>query len=227
MLKRLFDTVCSISAIVILFPVFIVSMVGIKACSNGPVFYKAERVGKDGKIFKMHKFRTMHLQSVNNSLITGVNDNRIFKFGLFLRKLKIDELPQLIDVLRGKMSLIGPRPEDPLIVEKYYDAIGMETLKVLPGLASPGSIYNYTHGERLLVGENIEKIYSERLLPIKIAIDFVYVKNQSFKYDIKVIFRTLVVILLIFAGKRDFKEPKEMRQAINILRQRNNELFIY
>jgi lipopolysaccharide/colanic/teichoic acid biosynthesis glycosyltransferase len=224
MIKRLFDIVCSILALISLLPVLIIAMVGITVSSKGPIFYKAKRVGKNGVIFHMHKFRTMHIEQGTNSLITSANDNRVFKFGLILRKLKIDELPQLIDVLRGKMSIIGPRPEDPTIVEKYYDSVGFETLKVLPGLASPGSIYNYTHGERLLVGKEIEKLYSEQLLPIKLAIDYVYVKNHSFLYDIKIILRTLLVILLVFLGKKDFFDPIEMNEAILTIEKKNRRM---
>jgi lipopolysaccharide/colanic/teichoic acid biosynthesis glycosyltransferase len=127
--------------------------------------------------------------------------------------LKIDELPQLINVLKGEMAIVGPRPEDPRIVDEYYTREHLETLSVLPGLASPGSIYNYTHGERLLSADNTEQQYVEQLMPVKLALDIVYVREASFVYDLKIILRTIGVILAIALGKREFADPPEMIKA--------------
>src|SRR5690606_5139728 len=135
--------------------------------------------------------------------------SRVTAFGKFLRSSKIDELPQLFDVLRGKMSIIGPRPEDLRIVEDYYAFEHMKTLDVLPGLASPGSIYNYTHGHKIIGHENPEKDYLEKLLPIKLALESVYVERTGFVYDIRIVIRTMVVIFLVMAGKKTFNDPSE------------------
>jgi lipopolysaccharide/colanic/teichoic acid biosynthesis glycosyltransferase len=145
-----------------------------------------------------------------SSAITGIQDPRIFRFGSLLRRLKIDELPQLLNVLKGEMSIVGPRPEDPRIVNQYYTPEQYETLTVLPGLASPGSIYNYTHEKQYLANEDFEKSYVERLLPVKLALERVYVREASFFYDLRIIMRTIRIILSIDLGKRHFPEPREM-----------------
>jgi lipopolysaccharide/colanic/teichoic acid biosynthesis glycosyltransferase len=162
----------------------------------------------------MYKFRTMHVhQDGYASAIAAKNDPRVFVFGQWLRRLKIDELPQLINVLKGEMAIVGPRPEDPRIVDEFYSKEHLETLTVLPGLASPGSIYNYTHGERLLGAENTERQYVEQVMPVKLALDIVYVREASVVYDLKIILRTVRVILAIAFGKRDFADPPEMIKA--------------
>ncbi|HEY7911800.1 MAG TPA: sugar transferase [Blastocatellia bacterium] len=216
MARRLIDYVISITALIVLSPLFILATAGIRICSAGPVLYRAKRAGRYGKIFTMYKFRTMHVrQDGYASAIAAKNDPRVFAFGLWLRRLKIDELPQLFNVLRGEMAIVGPRPEDPRIVDEYYSKEHMETLTVLPGLASPGSIYNYTHGERLLSAENTEKQYVEQVMPVKLALDIVYVREASVVYDLKIILRTMRVIFAIALGKRDFADPPEMIKAAN------------
>jgi lipopolysaccharide/colanic/teichoic acid biosynthesis glycosyltransferase len=165
----------------------------------------------------MHKFRTMRVhQGQEASAITGPKDLRVFFFGSLLRRLKVDELPQLYDVLRGRMSLVGPRPEDPRIVRDYYTPEQRETLSVPPGLASPGSIYNYTHGDQILAQGNSEQMYVEKVLPVKLALDSVYVREANFFYDLQIILRTFTVIVLMTLGKRKFPDPPEMAN----LRQR-------
>lgn len=211
MVKRLFDTIASLMALVALSPVFLIAAVGIRLLSRGPILFPAERIGRNGQPFIMHKFRTMRSASgTAGSAITSRTDSRVFPFGLFLRRLKIDELPQLYDVLRGAMSLVGPRPEDPKIVCEHYTPEQWETLAVRPGLASPGSIYNYTHGEKLIGPSDPERDYVEKLLPLKLALDLVYVREASFCYDLQVIFRSIGVIVLIAMGKREFCDPPEM-----------------
>lgn len=167
----------------------------------------------------MYKFRTMHRdQRMFKSVITAKNDPRIFAFGSWLRRLKIDELPQLINIVKGEMSIVGPRAEDPRIVHTYYTQQQIETLHVLPGLASPGSIYNYTHGERFIDKDNPEKCYLEKLLPIKLALDIIYVRESSFFYDLEIIFRTIWTILLISFGKHCFPDPPEMKKARKLIK---------
>lgn len=213
--KRYVDILLSFIALVALLPLLAVVAVGIRVSSSGPILYRAKRVGLNGKIFTMNKFRTMHYADQNSSAspITAMNDSRVFTLGVWLRRLKIDELPQLINVLRGEMSIVGPRPEDPLIVNKYYSQDHFEAFRVLPGLASPGSIFNYTHGEQFLGEHDAEKDYVEQLLPIKLAFDIIYVREASFGYDLKIICRTIWAMLFVAAGKCHFPDPPEMKKA--------------
>lgn len=210
MVKRLFDIFVSLMALILLFPVFVLVAVGIKLVSPGPIFFRANRAGKDGKLFTMLKFRSMHIDTVLTSAITGVNDSRIFPFGNFIRRTKIDELPQLINVFLGQMSIVGPRPEDMGIVRKYYTKRQFDTLKVAPGLASPGSLFNYTHGDSYLNDDNPEIAYVEKLLPIKLDLELYYVNHQSMWYDLEIIYRTIATIIQIISGMRTFDYPKEI-----------------
>lgn len=214
MTKRLFDIFASISALVVLSPILLIAAMGIKLSSPGKIVYRARRAGLNGKEFWMHKFRTMHYQPANQgSLITAPTDSRLFPFGSLLRKLKIDEFLQLYDVLAGKMSIVGPRPEDLEIVEKHFTPMQMETLAVLPGLASPGSIFNYTHGHHFISNYDPEGSYISRFLPIKLAFEIIYVRNRSLTYDFRIIFRTILVILFTALGKKEFNDPPEMESA--------------
>jgi lipopolysaccharide/colanic/teichoic acid biosynthesis glycosyltransferase len=210
----LIDLVLSSVALVCLSPLFLLAAVGIRLSSPGPILYRAKRVGIGGRIFIMYKFRTMHMNHGSaDSCITAENDSRVFAFGSWLRRLKIDELPQLINILRREMSIVGPRPEDPKIVDRHYTANQLETLRILPGLSSPGSIYYYTHGEKTLNGDDPEGQYVERLLPIKLALDMIYVREVSVFYSLRVIVRTIWVVLAMALGKRNFPEPPEMSRA--------------
>jgi lipopolysaccharide/colanic/teichoic acid biosynthesis glycosyltransferase len=220
--KRLFDIVAASVALIVLSPVFLIAAIGIRLSGKGPVFYHAERAGKHGKPFIIHKFRTMQVtQGPNASAITSSQDARVFPFGRLLRICKIDELPQLINVLRGDMSVVGPRPEAMDIVRNNYAPQHMETLAVPPGLASPGSIYDYTHGVKLIGQENPEKDYLLKLLPIKLALEMVYVQNAGIVYDFRIILRTILVISLIALGKREFSDPPEMKKIERIVPARN------
>ena len=218
MIKRLVDVVLAASALLLLTPVLAIAALGIRLSSPGPILYRARRVGRDGRIFCMYKFRTMQVNhGTFTSRITAQNDPRIFTLGVWLRGLKIDELPQLINVLRGEMSLVGPRPEDPRIVEDYYAQIHLETLQAQPGLTSPGSIYDYTHGERLLDKSDTERCYVERLLPVKLALDTIYLRRSSLAYDVRIILRTVWVIVVSALGVRFFPDPPEMEEARGII----------
>lgn len=213
MAKRLFDMAAAIIGLLLLSPVFLLAFVGIKATSSGPAIYRARRMGQHGIVFVMHKFRTMHVANQPASVITGVADKRVFGFGRLLRATKIDELPQLYDVLTGTMSIVGPRPEDPKIVEQHYNQLARETLNVAPGLASPGSIYNYTHGHLYLRDADPEGSYVRQLLPMKLALELVYLRRQSFTGDLLVIARTAITIVRIALGQRLFAEPPETAEA--------------
>src|SRR5437762_13831534 len=131
----------------------------------------------------MYKLRTMHLGAGAGSVITAQHDPRVFAFGRPLRRLKIDELPQLLNLLRGDMSLVGPRPQHPDIVRSYYAPEHGETLRVRPGLASPGSLYDSTHGAPLVCSVDPERAYAERLLPLVLALDRGYVRRASLSSD--------------------------------------------
>ena len=220
MAKRLFDIVLSFCGLVLLSPLLVAVAVGIKLGTPGPMLYLARRVGLKGGEFVMHKFRTMrHCPENRGSAITASSDMRVSRFGALLRKLKIDELPQLWDVFVGDMSIVGPRPEDPEIVANYYTPSQRESLSVRPGLASPGSIFSYTHCHRFLSDDDPEGSYRRRLLPIKLALEIVYVRNRSFGYDLRIILRTCSVIILTLLGRKEFRDPPELSTAQALLRR--------
>lgn len=227
MARRLFDVLCAAVALAAAAPLLLAAAIGIRLSSRGPALYRAKRIGLGGRPFTMYKLRTMHggraagARGGLGSLITAPDDPRVFAFGAFLRHSKIDELPQLLNVLRGEMAIVGPRPEDPAIVHRHYAPLHFWTLGVRPGLASPGSLYQYTHGEALLAegrgGRDPEAHYVARLLPIKLALDLIYVRNISFRRDLAIIARTVWVLLARLAGRRAFPPPAELRDAEALL----------
>ncbi len=150
----------------------------------------------------------------SGSKITSKDDDRIFWFGKFIRKTKIDELPQLINILKGDMAFIGPRPEDEDIVKDYYDDFLKKSLKVKPGLASPGSIFNYTHLEDLIDDQNAEEIYFDKILKVKVGVDVLYSQNKNIFYDLKICFKTISVITQMTFGRKKFEYPQEYLDLI-------------
>jgi len=221
MVKRLFDVVCASVALVVTAPLIGLAAIGIKLTDPGPVFYRARRLGYLGREFTMFKLRTMrHSENgTGGPVITGHQDERVSPFGKLLRRMKVDELPQLFNVLRGDMAIVGPRPEDPAIVRQHYSSTDLETLGVRPGLASPGSIYQFTAGERLLTGADPEASYVDQLLKTKLALDRVYIRNASLRSDFAIIGRTLWTIGAVVTGKRQFGPPPEMPAARQLLAQ--------
>lgn len=210
MAKRLFDLLGASLLLMVTAPCVLGAAMAIRLSSSGPAFYKAKRVGLRGRTFWIYKLRTMHVdRSPSASPITAARDHRVFRVGRWLRFLKLDELPQLFNILRGDMSFVGPRPEDPRIVRAHYGVIGMRTLEVRPGLAGVSSIFNYTHGDQWLDCEQPAKAYVEELLPVKLALELVYLSRVSFWYDLALIGRTMAVILLKTLGKQDFPLPPE------------------
>lgn len=205
MAKRLFDIIFSLTALIVLSPLLLIGALGIKLTSPGPVLFRGKRIGKDGVPFSMHKLRTMRvIPEGQASSITALNDPRIFAWGSFLRKSKIDEFPQFYDVLRGKMSVVGPRPEAPDIVENYYTPEMMETLQVKPGITSPGALLGYQRGHEFLGNpgdaEDAHEAYVNKMLKKKLDLEIEYVKNAGFVYDIKLIGKTLLAIFRIMTG---------------------------
>ena len=212
-LKNFTDKVLSGFSLIVLSPLLIIAAVGIKLSSKGPIFYKARRMGKDMKPFTIYKFRTMKVGADKEGAITATHDTRVFPWGNLLRVTKIDELPQLLNILNGDMSIIGPRPEDIGIVENYYTEEEKITLEVSPGLACPGSIFNYTHGDQYLKDDDTDDAYVKEFLHIKLALDLYYLRNWTFLYDIIIILRTIKAILITTLTTKQLDYPTEYKQV--------------
>ena len=194
-MKRLFDIVASGIGLVLLGPLFLVLAIWIKMDSKGPVFYRQVRVGKNNKNFRILKFRSMHVGAVKGSLVTiGGRDSRITRSGYYIRKYKFDEIPQLINVLIGDMSLVGPRPEVRYYVN-YWTSEQMHVLDVRPGITDPASIKFRNENELMEKAEAPEDYYINVIMQEKIKLYLEYVENASFWYDIKLIFMTFKVII--------------------------------
>lgn len=197
MIKRIFDFICSLIGLILLSPIFVFIALWIKADSKGPIFFKQIRVGQYGKEFKIHKFRTMVNGAPKKGLaITVGQDSRITKVGRFLRKYKLDELPQLIDVLRGKMSLVGPRPEIPQYVNLYPEGVKEKVLSVKPGITDMASIEMIDENDLLAKYDDAQKAYIEIIMPEKLEYYLDYVNKKNFIYDLKIIYLTIRAILL-------------------------------
>jgi lipopolysaccharide/colanic/teichoic acid biosynthesis glycosyltransferase len=196
MLKRIFDLKCSILGLIILSPLFLIIAILIKLDSPGPIFFRQERVGKNGKPFRIYKFRTMQTaQATDSSKITVGKDSRITKIGHTLRRYKLDELPQLINILHGQMSIVGPRPEVPEYVKYYSDANRKIVLSVKPGITDIASI-EFKDENNILANEaNPQKAYIEKILPKKLRYCRFYVRKQSLCLDIAIIFKTLKAVV--------------------------------
>lgn len=195
-MKRAFDIIASGLGLIALSPLFAILAVWIKCDSRGPVFYKQIRVGKNNKDFKLFKFRSMCPDSDKFGLITvGGHDPRITRSGYYIRKYKLDEFPQLINVFLGNMSLVGPRPE----VRKYVDMYTPEQMRVLdvrPGITSLASIRYRNENDILAASEDPDKAYIEQVMPDKLAFDLEYVKRVNLWNDIKLIFITFKEIIV-------------------------------
>lgn len=188
--KRIFDVICSVLLLLLLSPFMLILAAAIKLDSPGPVFYRQVRVGRYGHDFKIYKFRTMvqDAEKIGPPLTTG-QDPRITHIGLLIRRLRLDEFSQLLNVLDGSMSLVGPRPEVRRYVEQYEPEY-MATLLVRPGITVPASIAFKDEDKILKADENPEKTYVAKILPPKMAMDLDYIKHISVWNDIKIIFRT-------------------------------------
>lgn len=194
-MKRIFDIIASGCGLIVLSPIFIVIAIWVKLDSKGPVFYRQIRVGKDNKDFRLFKFRSMKIGADRQGLITvGGRDPRVTRSGYYIRKYKLDELPQLINVFIGDMSVVGPRPE----VRKYVDLYTPEQMRVLsvrPGITDLASIRYRNENELLETVDDPETYYREVIMQDKLKINLEYVDNRSFWGDIKLIFATLYAVV--------------------------------
>jgi len=190
MVKRIFDFCSSLIGLLVLIPLLILFSIAIKISSSGPVFFAQKRVGKDGKLFTLIKFRSMTVEQDNISTATARGDARITKIGEFLRKYKLDELPELWNVIKGEMSLVGPRPDVPGYADKLVGK-DRDVLKLRPGITGTASL-KYANEEEILASqENPQKYNDEVIFPDKVKVNLDYYENQSFWLDIKIIFATI------------------------------------
>lgn len=192
-IKRLFDIIFSLFGLIITLPLFLVIPFLIKRESPGPAFYQGERMGKNGKFFKILKFRTMVLDAEElGGPSTVADDPRLLKIGKFLRKYKLDELPQLINVLKGEMSLVGPRPEVKMYIDMMNDEERKTILSIKPGMTDLASLWDFQEGEVLKGSLDPEKTYQEKIRPEKIRLQIKYVKQRNFWLDLKIILKTIL-----------------------------------
>lgn len=210
-IKRCFDFFCALLALIVLSPIFILTAIGILINDWGPVFYRANRIGKGNKPFRMYKFRSMRVAKAANEASLRPDEDRIFAFGHFIRKLKIDELPQLINILNGTMSIIGPRP----VAEDQFDMFRCgkwnEAAKVPVGLSGPAALYDYIYGDQI----TDEKEYMEKVYPTRRELEYTYVQKSSVGYDLKMIIYTVICILYSLCGKECKWILKELIEEAN------------
>lgn len=193
--KRAFDLVASGAGLVVGSPLFLAAALAIKVDDPaGPVFFRQQRVGLGGRLFRIHKFRSMSVAN-SGSLVTSANDARITRVGAVLRKSKLDELPQLIDVFVGDMSLVGPRPEVPKYVALWGEEAAAEILSVRPGITDPASITYRNEQDELAGADDPEQHYVEVILPRKVALYRDYVRTNSVLGDLALIWQTLVAVV--------------------------------
>jgi lipopolysaccharide/colanic/teichoic acid biosynthesis glycosyltransferase len=193
MFKRAFDILVSLAGLIILSPLLLLLAIAVRVTSPGPIFYRAVRVGRGGVEFRLLKFRSMVVNADRiGPAVTGAADPRITPIGRLLRRTKLDELPQLWNVLVGEMSLVGPRPEAPKYVA-LYTRKQRAVLKVRPGITSPASV-RYRNEEALLTGEDWERKYIDEIMPAKLAVDLEYAAHPSLLRDIGILFQTAIAL---------------------------------
>ena len=195
MLKKSFDVVFAFLGLILVSPLLLVIAILINRESPGPVFYRGERIGKNGKPFRIFKFRTMVPEAEKlGGPSTAGDDPRLIKIGLFLKKYQLDELPQLINILKGEMSLVGPRPEVKMYVDMMTPGERNTILSVAPGMTDLASLWNFSEWKILEGSPDPEKTYMEKIRPTKIKLQMEYVKNRSFLLDLKVVIKTIIKI---------------------------------
>lgn len=195
MIKRGFDFIFALLGLVILFPLLLIIAILIKLDSKGPVLFIQERVGQHNIEFNIYKFRTMYVKSQKKGLLTiGDNDSRVTKIGYFLRKYKIDEFPQLLNIIKGDMSFVGPRPELRYYVD-FYKPEDLVIFKIKPGITGLASLTYRNEVELLKKAEDPEKYFIETIIPDKLRYNKMYLKKRSFLFDLKLIFITLFKVI--------------------------------
>ncbi|HEX9599993.1 MAG TPA: sugar transferase [Mariniflexile sp.] len=193
--KRLFDVICAIIGLIILAPFLLLISILIKLDSKGPILFIQGRVGKNNRDFNIYKFRTMRIQSESKGLLTlGNHDSRITKVGYVLRRYKIDEFPQLINILKGDMSFVGPRPELRYYVN-FYNEDDMKIFKVRPGITGLASLKYRNEVELLKAAENPEEFFIKTIIPDKLKFNKEYIKKRNFFFDLKLIFITIIKVV--------------------------------
>jgi lipopolysaccharide/colanic/teichoic acid biosynthesis glycosyltransferase len=206
MVKRVFDAAVAAVGLIVLSPLFALLAIWIKLDSPGPVFYRGERVGKDGRLFHIFKFRSMLEDAAQiGPGITAEGDLRVTKAGRFLRRAKLDEIPQLINVLRGEMSLVGPRPEDRRYVALYTPE-QRRVLSVRPGITSPASV-EYRDEEAMLSHGHLNDLYTRVVMPQKLEMDLAYIDHMDFWSDLQVIAMTIRAVFRMGRQEGDDENP--------------------
>lgn len=195
--KRFIDIICALLGIIGTSPFWLLAIVGILVSDWGPVFYTSTRIGKGNKPFRMFKFRSMRVDNGANEASLRPDEERIFAFGRIIRKLKIDELPQLLNILNGTMSVIGPRPVAKDQFDLFRTGKWNETAKVAVGLSGPAALYDFIYGDQF---EDPEE-YMEKVFQTRRELEYVYVKKMSFGYDVKMVVYTIICIFYALFGK--------------------------
>ena len=208
-IKRFLDILCALIGIIGTSPFWLFAIIGILASDWGPVFYTSTRIGKDNKSFRMFKFRSMRVAKDANESSLRADEDRIFAFGRLIRKLKIDELPQLLNVLNGTMSVIGPRPVANDQKELFRTGKWNLAAEVAVGLSGPAALYDFLYGDQF----TDEAEYMEKVFPTRRELEYVYVKKMSFGYDVKMVWWTIVSIVLAVFGKIPKRILKQLEDA--------------
>lgn len=213
-IKRAFDMFCAVLAIVVTSPIWLITVIGIELSDPGPVFYKARRIGKDNREFVMWKFRSMRVPKKENEKSEAsfkADTNRIFPFGKLIRDLKIDELPQLINIAGGSMAIVGPRPAAVDQVAVMREGKYNIASSVRPGLTGPAALYDYIYGDAVEDPADYEKL----VLPTRRELEAYYPAHMSIGYDLKMIWYTVVCIVYTVFGKKPEKIFRELVDAVN------------
>jgi len=203
--KRALDVFLCGFALLALSPVFLLTAIAVKLSSRGPVFYHSLRQGKDKAPFKFYKFRSMHLPKGRDKGLCIADEDRLFAVGRLIRHLKIDELPQLVNVVRGDMSIVGPRPMVSGGADDFYSGKYAPVAAIRPGLTSPASLYDYVVGDTV----TDEARYRREILPVKLELELLYVQKESFLYDASLVFRTMGTILAKLLNRKNITPPHE------------------
>lgn len=217
--KRFFDILFSLLGLIVTSFIWVIAIIGIEISDPGPVFYIAKRVGKNNCVFKMYKFRSMRVAKGANEKKFKADENRIFPFGKFIRATKIDELPQLLNILLGSMSIVGPRPASVDQVDVVRSGEYAIASTVTAGLTGPSALYDYIYGDIVID----ETEYKELVLPTRLKLDAYYVRNMSFAYDVKMIYYTVVCILAEVFGKKTPNIYNELVSCVETKEEKNEK----